>query len=255
MWPLNRQPAIPAFSSDAWMRASAGQAVLEILGQTERERLWALAHAFLHSRSIQPVGNLTLDDRHRLRIALLVALPVLGLDLGWYRGLHELIIYPDAFAPNRNWIDEYGIAHTGRQALSGEAWDEGLILLSWADIEAAGPLDGHHVVLHECAHWLDLQNGAANGRPPLHRDMDPTDWTHHFSVAYADFSASPRHCCAALDPYAAENPAEFFAVCCELFFERPQALHDCWPDIHRLLVAFFRQRPDDRIHPDTGRPS
>ncbi|OBS09860.1 M90 family metallopeptidase [Acidihalobacter prosperus] len=251
MWPLNRHTDPTPLTTAAWARARAGQGVLQGLTMAERTRLWALAHDFLHSRSLQAAGDLALDDAARLRIALLICLPILGLDLGWYRGLHEIVVYPDAFAPERSWTDDFGIVHDGRMALAGEAWDEGLMLLSWRDIEDAGPLDGHHVVLHECAHWLDLQNGAANGRPPLHRDMDPADWTRGFAAAYEAFCAAPNRC-AALDPYAAEDPAEFFAVCCELFFEWPQALRACWPDIHRLLTAFFRQSPEDRQPPDKG---
>lgn len=247
MWPLTRHSPPPDFDPACWTLASADQGVLAGLDETQRQRLWELAHTFLHTRSLQPVGGLELDDAQRLRIALLACLPVLGLDLGWYRGLDEVIVYPGAFAPERNWTDEFGIAHRGRMELAGEAWDEGLMLLSWHDVEAAGPLDGHHVVIHECAHWLDLQNGAANGRPPLHRDMDAQIWAREFAAAYAAFCAHPHRRCAALDPYAAENPAEFFAVCSELFFERPQALHACWPGIHRLLSAFYRQSPETRI--------
>lgn len=254
MWPLKRHPASPAYNADMWAQASKGQGVLETLSASEQMALWALAQDFLHSRSIIPVGDLTLGDVEKLRIALLACLPILGLDLGWYRGLHEVVVYPDAFTPEHTWMDTFGITHTGREVVSGEAWDQGLMLLSWADLQASGPLDGRHVVLHECAHWLDLQNGAANGRPPLHPGMSPDDWTDHFSAAYAAFSASPVHTCKALSPYAATSPAEFFAVCCELFLERPSALHRCWPDLHRLLTTFFHQTPDIRLSTFKGKP-
>jgi len=236
----------PPFSSDLWNEAIRGQAVLAGLTVQEQERLWALAHTLLHKTSIQTVGELVLNETDYLRIALLVSLPILNLDLDWYRGLHEIIIYPEAFAPRHVWQDEFGITHQDRQLLAGEAWDQGLMLLSWHEVETSGPLDGHHVVIHECAHWLDMQNGTANGRPPLHRGVDSEDWLKHFSDAYTAFTTSPHRSCAALDTYAAKNPAEFFAVCCELFFERALVLKHCWPEIYRLLVAFFQQTPDNR---------
>lgn len=251
MWPLPPHTP-PTFTTTAWSLASEGQEVLKHLKPDEQSRLWTLAHNFIRTRSIIPAGGLKLDDIKCLRIALLACLPILELDLGWYRGLNEIIVYPGVFAPERVWTDEYGIAHAGRESLSGEAWDQGLMLLSWDDIMAGGPLDGRHVVLHECAHWLDFQNGAANGRPPLHSDMDPEDWTTHFSTAYAHFCAAPHHSCSALSPYAATSPAEFFAVCCELFFERPLALRQCWTNIHRLLRAFFRQTPEVRFSMASG---
>lgn len=243
---LLKRISSPPFSPDTWTRATQGQAVLTGLTVLEQERLWKLAHTLSRKIRIQTVGELEFNETDYLRIALLISLPILNLDLGWYHGLHEIIIYPDAFAPQQIWQDEFGISHQDHPLLAGEAWDQGLMLLSWRDVETSGLLDGHHVVIHECAHWLDMQNGTANGRPPLHRGVDSEDWHNHFAAAYAQFTASSPRSCAALDSYAARNPAEFFAVCCELFFERAMALKHCWPDIYRLLVAFFQQTPDNR---------
>ena len=50
----------------------------------------------------------------------------------------------------------------------------------------------------------------------------------------------------AVDLYAAENPAEFFAVTSELFFEQPDALHGQYPGVYRQLAAFYRQDPMQR---------
>jgi len=46
-----------------------------------------------------------------------------------------------------------------------------------------------------------------------------------------------------LDTYGATNPAEFFAVTAEAFFERPRALRAKQPDLYAELARFFRQDP------------
>jgi MtfA peptidase len=241
---LRRRPA--PFDAERWQAAAGGQAALESLGEEARPRLWSLAQEFLRTRAMQPVGGLELDADARLRIALLAALPILELDLSWYRGLHEVVIYPAGFAPEHRWEDEAGVVHTERRELSGEAWDQGLLILSWDDVEKSGKLDGNHVVLHECAHWLDMQAGDANGRPPLHAGMSAQDWSEAFTRAYAAFQRKPRRY-PSLDPYAAEAPEEFFAVACEAFFELPHQLARDFPQVYDQLSAFFRQDPRKRI--------
>ena len=238
--------ATAPFDAEQWQRAADGQAVLTTLEEASRARLWALAQGFLRTRAIQPVEGLSLDADARLRIALLAALPVLELGLGWYRGLREVVVYPAGFAPVHTWEDAAGVIHTERRELSGEAWDQGLLILSWDDLVASGDLDGHHVVLHECAHWLDMQAGDANGRPPLHSDMPAAAWSEAFTQAYGAFRRKPnRH--PSLDPYAAEAPEEFFAVACEAFFELPHGLHRDFPQVYAQLRAFFRQDPRRRV--------
>ena len=245
-----RRPPAP-YDPDRWRRAADGQAVLATLADDVRPRLWTLAQEFLRTRAIQPVEGMALDPDDRLRIALLASLPILELGLEWYRGLREVVVYPAGFAPVHTWEDETGVVHTERRELSGEAWDQGLLILSWDDLEASGELDGYHVVLHECAHWLDMQAGDANGRPPLHTGMPAAAWSEAFTHAYEAFRRRPkRH--PSLDPYAAEAPEEFFAVACEAFFELPHALQRDFPQVYAQLRAFFRQDPRSRV-PDLER--
>jgi len=52
-----------------------------------------------------------------------------------------------------------------------------------------------------------------------------------------------------LDEYAAEDPAEFFAVATEFFFERPRALRARHPDLYTQLRVFYRQDPAEWAPP------
>ena len=46
-----------------------------------------------------------------------------------------------------------------------------------------------------------------------------------------------------IDRYGAKNPAEFFAVVTEFFFERPQALAARYPELYEQLKLFYKQDP------------
>jgi Mlc titration factor MtfA (ptsG expression regulator) len=46
-----------------------------------------------------------------------------------------------------------------------------------------------------------------------------------------------------LDIYGATDPAEFFAIVTEAFFERPRALLQRHPELYGAISQFFRQDP------------
>jgi Mlc titration factor MtfA (ptsG expression regulator) len=105
--------------------------------------------------------------------------------------------------------------------------------------------------MHEFAHKLDMLNGDANGFPPLHPEMSRPGWQAVFEAAYSDFCERvDAYRETAVDPYAAESPAEFFAVLSEAFFEIPRAVRDKYPAVYVQLAAFYRQDPAARLKSD-----
>jgi Mlc titration factor MtfA (ptsG expression regulator) len=221
-----------------WRAAFAQLPLLAPLNDEEKARLRRMVPLFLHHKSVEAAQGLVLDDHKVLVIALQACLPVLELGLEWYNGWVSIVVHPEAFRPGRPHMDEYGVVHRDDDVLSGEAWERGVLVLSWADTEHAGEIDGHNLVIHEFAHKLDMQNGAANGFPPLHPGMDARRWSRAFSHAYENFRHHHHH---GIDPYAASDPAEFFAVLSEVFFERPQVIHHHYPEVYELLRQFYRQ--------------
>ncbi|MEO7727083.1 MAG: M90 family metallopeptidase, partial [Burkholderiales bacterium] len=174
----------------------------------ERARLRETVILFLHQKSVRGAAGLHLDDAMRVFIAAQACILILNLDVDYYRGWVEIIVYPDEFVPTIEYTDEDGVVHVEREARAGEAWLQGPVILSWADVAPAA--DGVNVVIHEFAHKLDMLNGDANGHPPLHGDMRRADWTAAFTAAYADFCRRvDADEAIAIDPYAAESPAEF----------------------------------------------
>lgn len=231
-----------------WNRVSGRLPLLVGLNEDELARLQELTVRFLRDKVIEAAQGIQLDQAMRLEIAIQACLPVLNLDLSWYRGWYALILYPEEFIPNHEWVDEAGVVWQTRHPMSGEAWEQGPVILSWADVMAGRQRDGFNVVIHELAHKLDMLGGAANGRPNLHRDMEAAIWTRHMGRAYEELCQRvDRGEETPIDPYATESPAEFFAVCSEAFFELPLLLDSEYPDVYVQLRTFYKQDPLSRM--------
>lgn len=229
-----------------WRCATARLECLGHLDRRQRVRLRRLTGEFLAAKTFTPIEPLELTDAMRAVIAVQACLLVLELGLDWYDGWREIVVYPDSFLVDVTVTDEAGVEHQWREARGGEAWGAGPVILSWRDarpgVHPHGP--GSNVVIHEFAHKLDWLDGQADGRPPLHRDMDPKAWHDAFQAAFDDLQRRQRHHRRTpIDPYAATAPAECFAVMSEVFFERPGQLARAYPAVYRQLAAFYRQDP------------
>jgi hypothetical protein len=232
---------------------AAWQAVIESplfdgLSVEEIGRLRELADKLLADKSFTGASGMEVDAGMATVIAAFASLPVLNLGYGWYEGWKEIVVYPGEFLHEGEQMDEAGVVHHVRHARSGESWEGGPMVLSWQDVDYSGLGEGYNVVIHEFAHKLDMKNGSANGRPPLHSGMSPEEWAHDFQTAYDDFCRlADGGEDTLIDPYAAESPAEFFAVLSEYFFEAPDVLHESYPAVYRQLQRFYQQDPLARL--------
>ncbi|CAG1009747.1 MtfA peptidase [Myxococcaceae bacterium] len=232
----------------AWREVLADHPILAGLAEEEEGRLRELAVLFLHEKIYEPVQGLGLTEPMRLVIAVQCCLPVMNLGQDWLDGWRTVIAYPGAFVRKREQFDSSGVMHEWEEAVSGEAWKLGPLILSWADVEASGWGDGYNVAIHEIAHKLDLLNGEVDGFPPLHRGMSAKAWNQAFSAAFDDFNRRlDAGAATEIDPYAAEAPGEFFAVLSEYFFELPGLVFAEYPEVYRQLAAFYRQDPLARM--------
>ena len=200
-----------------------------------------LALLFLAEKQLTAVHGLVLSDAMRVSIAAQACLPILELGLDWYSGWTGVVVYPGDFRVRRTEVDEHGVVHEWDDDLAGEAMPGGPMVLSW-DATAHDPTI--NVVIHEFAHKLDMLDGVADGKPPLHAGMDARAWHKAFREAYDGFcDAVERGRDTWLDPYAAEHPSEFFAVVSEAFFEDPRETRRRYPDVYDQLRLFYRQDP------------
>lgn len=241
-WREQRRIETSPLTAGRWRDILAGRQAFAHLAAEERETLRHLAIHFLHARRFLGAHGLAVPESACWTIAAQACLPVLHLGLEWLDDWQTVIVYPDEFVPDHEYMDEHGILHHDRHPLAGEAWDRGPLLLSLADALHPDPDTGYNVTIHEIAHKLDMRNGADNGQPPLHADMDPAAWQRAFADAYEDLCRRTDHALPGeLDPYGAESPAEFLAVCSEAFFENPALLERQYPAVAAQLRLFHRQ--------------
>jgi Mlc titration factor MtfA (ptsG expression regulator) len=218
------------------------------LDSTARDRLRQLVTLFLREKVFDAVGHAGVDPQDRLLITVNACLPILNLGIDAYDGWTTVIVYPDEFLVEYEEEDAAGVVHSGRDLRTGEAWERGPLVISLKDVHAQSDWEGYNVVIHECAHQLDMRTGSPDGLPLLHRGMSVTDWIEAFTQAYEDLHARiARDEKTPLDEYAAESPAECFAVFSEYFFEAPHRLRAAYPAVHDQLVKFYRQDPAARL--------
>jgi Mlc titration factor MtfA (ptsG expression regulator) len=244
---LARHPVDP----QVWQRVRERLPMLDGLSAEEDRSLLSSSVLFLQAKHLTALEGVELDDESRLFLAAQAQLPLLALgDLNWYQGFHEIILYGDDFISPQRHRDASGVEHEWDGEHSGEAWSQGPVILAWPGVLASGGWEAYNLVIHELAHKLDMLNGEANGLPPLHHDMRISEWASAMQSAYDDLNrqldANPD-AETAIDPYAAENPAEFFAVMSEYFFSGPDLLVEAYPEVYRQLKAFYRQDPLARL--------
>ena len=206
---------------------------------------------FLSEKAFYGCDGFEVDDTVRLTIAGHACLLILARSYSDYDEIRSILVYPSAYRvtePRHNGM----VVDTADEVRAGEASSMGQVVLSWDDCEkgALSPDSHHNVILHEFAHQLDYLDGSADGAPPL-AGAQAQHWQHTMSEAYAHLQETLSHRQTSwLDPYGATEPAEFFAVLTETFFQQPAHLFAEQPQVYETLCGFFRINPLD--YPDTA---
>ncbi len=190
-------------------------------------------------------AGLDITDEIRVTIAGQAAFLLLGRG-GSFGNLREVLVYPGHFVVPRSEPGAAGVVHEGRDVLAGQSWQRGQVIVAWDAVRdgAADPHDGANVVMHEFAHQLDQDTGPANGAPYVGRGAVQQTWARVMSTEFAALHQRlGRAEAGVIGPYAATNPAEFFAVTSELFFEKPLALATERPALYEQLARCYRLDP------------
>jgi Mlc titration factor MtfA (ptsG expression regulator) len=220
-----------------------------------RAQASAVAREFLRHVRVEGCGGIVVTDAMRHVIAFQAGLLVANRGFAPYRVLRSVLLYPDEFVVQQRHEDEAGVVTEGSEALSGQTEDTDRILLSWADIERGfAAEEAYNVVLHEFAHLLDHVVGGELSRRP---GRAISSWHDVMEVEYdALCDALDAGEETLIDPYGAEDPAEFFAVCTEVFFERSGPMRSRHPDLYLALVAFYGIDPAawEATQPEVARP-
>lgn len=221
-----------------------------LLSPAEQRRLRALIQVFLADVTFEGCAGLIVTDEMRVTIAAQACMLLLNREQRSYGGLRSVLVYPSSFVARSKYVDHLGVVHEGDEPRLGEAWMRGAIILSWDDVrqDARDFDDGHNVTLHEFAHQLDQEDGTFNGAPLLENATRYRSWARILTKEYEALQRAVESGRATLiDEYGATNPAEFFAVATEAFFEKPIALKQEHPQLYRELRKAYRQDPATRF--------
>lgn len=207
-----------------------------------RERLERLTAVFVGEREFVGCGGLAVTATMKAAIGAQACLLVLGRDAHVYDQLRSVLVYPSQFVVPGEWHDEHGVVTEEARVLAGESWDVSRVILSWEDVDSRGaPGEPYNVVVHEFAHYLDYES---DGAPWITGEGERRRW---FGLLDAELerlrAQAESNARTFLDPYAAEDRGEFFAVASETFFEEPAAFARELPVLYRAFTGVYQLDP------------
>jgi len=212
------------------------------LSEELKKELHSLIQIFMDEKTFEGIDGLEITDEIKVTIAAQACILLLHRDTDIYPTLHTILVYPHPFYSNIKQHLPGGIVAEGEQGRLGESWFRGPVILSWDDVRrsAYDHNDGHNVVFHEFAHQLDSESGANEGAPILPERSMYIAWARVLSKEYQDLlDHLEHHHNSDIDFYGATNPAEFFAVVTEYFFEKPIQLQMRHPELYEQFKNFF----------------
>jgi MtfA peptidase len=218
--------------------------------ESDRLELRGHVQVFLAEKHFEGCGGLELTDEIKVTIAAHACRLLLHRDADVFPRLITVLVYPSVYVARSIEPVVPGRVHVDQRVELGEAWKGGVAVVSWDEVRAMakGRTPGRNLVLHEFAHLLDIEDGAFDGTPVLPRREQYASWAAIMEEEYQRLrrdSALNRY--SVLDDYGAQDPAEFFAVATEAFFEKPTVLARRHPELYDQLRAFYRQDPAESM--------
>jgi Mlc titration factor MtfA (ptsG expression regulator) len=201
---------------------------------------------FIGEKRFEGCGGLAITDEIKVIIAAQACILLLHRKTDYYPGLSSILVYPKSYVAHGTRNLPGGIIAEGPEVRQGESWHHGSVVLSWDDVRrsAADIHDGHNVVFHEFAHQIDSSFAKRDSTPVLKSTSTFIAWARILQKEYAKLRYEvSRDSVTFLDKYGSVNPAEFFAVTTEYFFEKPKQLQRLHPELYEELKRFYQQDP------------
>lgn len=216
------------------------------LSPIERRRLQGHIQVLLAEKQFIGCGGLQVTQEMKVILAAFACLLLLNERGEYFPRLRSILVYENAYLVKETVSMGNYVVEERRVARLGESWINDQLIIAWEQvkIDILHWRDGHNVVLHEFAHQLDQEDGRAEGVPILQQKSDYIIWAQVMTEAY-------QHLCnevlegakTVMDSYGATNPAEFFAVATETFFEKPHELLDKYPALYEQLQRYYQLDP------------
>lgn len=237
-----------------WAIIDENVPMVRTMDEIDRGALGGIVQVLMHEKSFEGCGGLIITDTIRLTILAQAAILLLHRDTGYYPTLKTILVYPSAYVAAHQQVMPDGSVVEGKQARLGESWYRGSLVLAWDNVQSSAwnHDDGRNVTLHEFAHQLDGVATGMDGAPNLQCQERYRSWARVLGKEYEQLiDQLHKGHQTKLDPYAATNPPEFFAVATEYFFEKPTMMKRHYPELYEELAAFYhagrsRERVEDQ---------
>ena len=218
----------------------------KLLPETDQKELQRHIQIFIGEKRFEGCGGLKITDEIKVTIAAQACMLLLHRRTDYYPGLHYILVYPRSYVAPRVPKLVGGIVVEGPDVRLGESWHRGSVVLSWDNVRrgTADIHDGHNVVFHEFAHQLDSSGARGDSTPVIQNHSTYIAWARILEKDYEKLRRDvSRNSDTFLDEYGAVNPAEFFAVATECFFEKAKELQELHPDLYNEMKNFYQQDP------------
>lgn len=216
------------------------------LSPKQRRQLQGHIQVFLAEKQFIGCAGLQVTEEMRVTIAAIACLLLLNGRGHYFSNLRSILLYPGAYWATEITSSDGFIVEEQQVARLGESWVRDQVVLSWEQVQhdRSHWQDGQNVVLHEFAHQLDQEDGKGEGVPILEQRSDYELWAKVMAQEYQRLCQEvQRGLKTVMDRYGATNPAEFFAVATETFFEKPSALQQHTPALYDLLQHYYQLDP------------
>jgi len=228
---------------ESWQRILENEVpYYQKLPHSYRETLKKRMLVFLDEKLFEGCGGLQMTDRIKIIISAYACVLLLEETSDYYPDLQSILVYPDDYVAPVHEEDHAGIVTTGSEARKGESWNIGSIVLSWSDIEENiyDESNNQNLIFHEFAHQLDQRYGLTAGLTIEGNVIQENEWNKVLAESYKNLrKKADRRKKTVLDIYGATEPAEFFSVATEAYFEDSFRLKEEYPALYHLLKSFY----------------
>jgi Mlc titration factor MtfA (ptsG expression regulator) len=207
-------------------------------------QLHGLVNVFMSEKTFEGCGGLEMTEQVKVTIAAQACMLLLNRKAGCFNKLKTILVYPHTYVAKKS---SSGVIEVdGRSVRLGESWQNGPVVLAWDSVTggAMNIKDGKNVVLHEFSHQLDQEDGEADGAPILASRSSYATWARVLGAEYSNLqSRAKRFRKSVMNRYGATNPAEFFAVATETFFEKPKLMKKKHAELYEAFKDYYKVDP------------
>jgi Mlc titration factor MtfA (ptsG expression regulator) len=204
--------------------------------QPRRKKQFALPGNYreLLEQYVHFYAQLSEQRKKHFEERMLKIIPVFNIWDWEYVYLKEILVYPGNFNID---FDQYGMERHVLGMVGTGAMQNVMIISKWELRESfINRQNKRNTAIHEFIHLVDKMDGTVDGVPEILLERTHVEqWKQLLQSAIEKIQRGESD----IDPYAATNAGECFAVCAEYFFEQPEEFRHHHPELCRWMEKIF----------------